>query len=63
MTRKPTFEELKAARERLVEKGLLVDSGQRRPNSKGEMGIVWVAVLPTRPDQGLFLVHSNEDEQ
>ncbi len=53
MTRKPTMtrEEAKAARERLVAKGLLVDSGQRRPNSKGEMEIVWVAVLPTRPDQ------------
>jgi hypothetical protein len=63
MTRKPTMtkEEAKAACERLVAKGLLVDSGQRRPNSKGEMEIVWVAVLPTRPDQGLFLVKSDDD--
>ncbi|MBA4033802.1 MAG: hypothetical protein C0480_04235 [Bradyrhizobium sp.] len=60
---KPTLEELKAACERLVEKGLLIDSGQRRPNKRGEMEIVWTAVLPTRPDQGLFLVKSDDDDE
>ena len=34
----PTF---KSARSRLVDKGLLVDSGERRPSSRGVPQIVW----------------------
>ena len=38
----PTFEEIRQAREDLVEMGLLIDSSRKRPTPSGEMQTVWV---------------------
>lgn len=36
-----TYEELIQARQDLLDQGLIEDSGERRPNDKGELEIVW----------------------
>jgi hypothetical protein len=39
--KKITKEEIRQARKELVQLGLLEDSGQRRPNSSGQLEVVW----------------------
>lgn len=54
--KKPTTAELIAARESLVKKGLLIDSGRRSRNPQtGELEIIWEAVPATEVEPGVWV--------
>jgi hypothetical protein len=51
-----TLAEAIEAREALIKKGLLIDSGKRRLNKRtGEMDIVWEAVPATEVSPGVWV--------